>query len=340
MESLLVNEPLLERELRIGSISIRNALLLAPMEGYSDQPFRRICKRMGADLVYTEFTSSEGLVRLAGKTARKISLAEDERPAGVQIFGRDPDRMEAAARRVAEEQQPDIVDINFGCPARKVCGHGAGSQLMREPDLLVEIARRVVEAVELPVTAKIRLGWDWDNINVIEIGLRLQEAGIQALTVHGRTRNQKYEGEADLDWIARVKEALDIPVIGNGDVRTAEDAERMFRHTGADAVMIGRGAMHNPWIFREARAWIDHREVLPAPRLLDRVNLLLDHLALSIEHKGEERAVLEMRKMYSAYLKEYRGVRQLRSELVCILDAGEVRSRLLQLRDELEEQDE
>lgn len=328
----------LNRRLKIGEFEFRNALLLAPMEGYSDQPFRRICKRLGADLVYTEFTSSEGLVRLAGKTARKISLAEDERPAGVQIFGRDPERMEAAARRVALEEAPDILDINFGCPARKVCGTGAGSQLMREPDLLIDIVRRVVKAVDVPVTAKTRLGWDSQSLNAVDIGLRLQDAGIQALAIHGRTRCQKYEGVADLDEIARVKEALSIPVIGNGDVRTAEDAERMFRHTGVDGVMIGRGAMHNPWVFREARAWIDRREVLPVPSLLDRLDLLLEHLELSIEHKGETRGVLEMRKMYSAYLKEYRGVRHLRSELVRIEGVDELRDRLLRLRGELMEE--
>lgn len=327
----------LNRTLRIGALEIRDGLLLAPMEGYSDQPFRRICRQLGADLVYTEFTSSEGLVRMAGRTASKVELADDERPAGIQIYGRDPGRMAAAARSVAENR-PDLIDINFGCPARKVCGGGAGSQLMREPDLLVEIAGAVAKAVELPVTAKLRLGWDSDSINIVEVALRLQDLGLKALTIHGRTRCQKYEGVADLDGIAAVKQALEIPVVGNGDVRTPQEAERMFRHTGVDAVMIGRGAIHNPWIFREARAWLDRGETLAPPELVERVDLLLLHLAYSMEHKGERRAILEMRKMYAAYLREYRGIKTLRNELMTIEEAAPLRERLLTLREELASQ--
>jgi len=326
----------LNRVLRVGALEIRDGLLLAPMEGYSDQPFRRVCRRLGADLVYTEFTSSEGLVRMAGRAANKIDLAGDERPAGIQIYGRDPGRMAAAARGVARNR-PDLVDINFGCPARKVCGGGAGSQLMREPELLVEIARQVVAAVELPVTAKLRLGWDEGSINIVEVALRLQDLGVQAVTVHGRTRCQKYEGQADWEWIARVKQALEIPVIGNGDVRCGRDAERLFRETGVDAVMIGRGAIHNPWIFREARAWLERGVDLPAPTLVERVDLLLEHLELSIAHKGERRAILEMRKMYAAYLRDYRGIKALRGELMALEAAGPVRDRLRRLREELAE---
>lgn len=324
----------LDRILRIGALEIRDGLLLAPMEGYSDQPFRRICRRLGADLAYTEFTSSEGLVRMAGRTASKVDLADDERPAGIQIYGRVPARMAEAARTVSRNR-PALVDINFGCPARKVCGGGAGSQLMREPDLLVEIARAVVGAVELPVTAKLRLGWDHASINIVEVALRLQDLGLKALTIHGRTRCQKYEGEADLDWIAEVKRALEIPVVGNGDVRTPQEAERMFRHTGVDAVMIGRGAIHNPWIFREARAWLDRGELLAPPGLVERVDLLMEHLELSMEHKGERRAILEMRKMYAAYLREYRGIKALRNELMLVEDAAPLRDRLHALREEL-----
>jgi tRNA-dihydrouridine synthase B len=324
----------LHRRLRIGALEIDNGLLLAPMEGYSDQPFRRICRRLGADLVYTEFTSSEGLVRMAGRTERKVALAADERPAGIQIYGRDPGRMAAAARTVARNR-PELIDINFGCPARKVCGGGAGSQLMREPELLLTIARAVIEAVELPVTAKLRLGWDHDSINIVEVALRLQDLGFHAVTIHGRTRCQKYEGAADLDWIARVKAALDIPVIGNGDIRSGADAERMFRHTAVDAVMIGRGAIHNPWIFRECRAWLEDRRMPDQPSLVERVDLLREHLELAIEHKGERRAILEMRKMYAAYLREYRGIKALRCELMAIEDPGALRERMGALREEV-----
>ncbi len=315
------------RILKIGSLCITNGLLLAPMEGYTDQPFRRICRRLGADLVYTEFTSSEGLVRMAGRTARKISLAEDERPAGVQIFGRDPERMADAARRLIEGE-PDIVDINFGCPVRKVTGGGAGSQLMRDPERLLAIARAVREAVDIPVTAKLRLGWDHDSINVVEICQRLQDIGIEAVAIHGRTRCQKYTGLADWDWIARVREALEIPVIGNGDVLTPQDAQRMFEHTGCHAVMIGRGVMHNPWLFARCRAWLDEGRDLPLPDISDRVRVCLEHLSLAVEHKGELRAVLEMRKMYPGYLREVPGMRQLRAELVTLTTEASVRERL------------
>jgi tRNA-dihydrouridine synthase B len=322
------------RELRIGSLRLENALLLAPLEGYSDQPFRRICRRLGADLVYTEFTSSEGLVRLAGRTANKIALAADERPVGIQIYGRDPERMALAARRAAGNQ-PELIDINFGCPARKVCGGGAGSQLMREPELLLEIAGAVVRAVELPVTVKMRLGWDEDSRNAVDLALRLQDLGVQALTIHGRTRCQKFEGEADWDGIAEVKRALEIPVIGNGDVKCPEDALRLFLHTGVNAVMIGRAAIHYPWIFRETRSFLRGDGLPEAPLLAERVALLRDHLELSLEHKGEHRAVLEMRKMYAAYLRDYPGIRALRMELMALLEASAVRERLDRLQEEV-----
>ena len=324
----------LGRRLRIGALDLSDALLLAPMEGYSDQPFRRICRRLGADLVYTEFTSSEGLVRMAGRTASKIALAEDERPVGIQIYGRDPGRMALAARQ-AERNAPDLLDINFGCPARKVCGGGAGSQLMREPDLLLENAAAVVQAVALPVTVKMRLGWDGDSRNAVELALRLQDLGVKALTIHGRTRCQKFEGQADWDGIAEVKRAVEIPVIGNGDVRAPEDALRMFRHTDVDAVMIGRAAIHYPWIFRETRAFLSTGQAPPPPGLEERVALLREHLELSLAHKGERRAVLEMRKMYAAYLRDYPGIRALRVELMALEDPAAVRDRLFRLAEDV-----
>ncbi len=322
------------RTLRIGALQLENALLLAPMEGYSDQPFRRICRRLGADLVYTEFTSSEGLVRLAGRTASKIALAEDERPVGIQIYGRDAGRMALAARRAAENE-PDLLDINFGCPARKVCGGGAGSQLMREPELLLEVAGAVARAVELPVTVKMRLGWDEGSRNAVELALRLQDLGIRALTIHGRTRCQKFEGEADWDGIAEVKRAVEIPVIGNGDVKSPRDALRLFLHTGVDAVMIGRAAIHYPWIFRETREFLRTGTPSAPPDLAERVALLRGHLDLALAHKGEHRAVLEMRKMYAAYLRDYPGIRSLRMELMALDEAPAVRARLERLQEEV-----
>jgi len=324
----------LGRVLRIGPLSIPNALLLAPLEGYSDQPFRRLCRELGADLVYTEFTSSEALVRLAGNSSRKISLAEDERPVGIQIYGRDPGRMADAAQRAAENL-PELIDINFGCPARKVCGGGSGSQLMREPELLLEITRRVVEAVTLPVTVKMRLGWDERSRNAVELALRLQDLGVQALTIHGRTRCQKFDGVADWDAIAEVKASVDIPVIGNGDVKCPDDALRLFQQTGVDGVMIGRAAIHYPWIFRESRAFLDRGELLAPPDLRERCALLRRHLELSAAHKGGQRAVLEMRKMYGAYLRDYPGIRALRMELMQLVELEAVAFRLARLEEEL-----
>jgi len=322
------------RRLRIGALDIPDALLLAPMEGYSDQPFRRICRRLGADLVYTEFTSSEGLVRLAGRTASKIALADDERPVGTPIYGRDPGRMALAAPQ-AERNGPDLLDLNFGCPARKGCGGGAGSQLMREPELLLENAAAVVKAVALPVTVKMRLGWDDDSRNAVVLALRLQDLGVKALTIHGRTRCQKFEGQADWDGIAEVKRAVEIPVIGNGDVRVPEDALRLFLHTGVDAVMIGRAAIHYPWIFRETRAFLETGVAPPPPGLEERVGLLREHLELSLAHKGDRRAVLEMRKMYAAYLRDYPGIRALRAELMALEDPAAVRGRLARLAEDV-----
>ncbi|MCA9785432.1 MAG: tRNA dihydrouridine synthase DusB [Candidatus Cloacimonetes bacterium] len=319
---------------QVGNVRLENAVMLAPMEGYSELPFRRICRRLGASMVFTEFTSSEGLVRLAGNTERKIRIAEDERPVGIQIYGRDPGRM-ANAARIAEANNPELVDINFGCPAKKVTGGGCGSQLMREPEIIYSIVSAVRRAVSLPVTCKLRLGWDDGSRNVVDVCRRLQDLGVAGVAIHGRTRCQKYLGQADWEAIARVREALEIPVIGNGDVASPEDAQRMFEQTGVAAVMIGRAAIHNPWIFRDCRAWLDHGQHLPAPDLLDRLDVLESHLDESVEHKGEARAVLEMRKMYASYLKNYHNIRVLRGELMQLAEVQPIRDRLALLREEL-----
>lgn len=319
---------------QVGTVQLENAVMLAPMEGYSELPFRRICRRLGASMVFTEFTSSEGLVRLAGNTERKIRIAEDERPVGIQIYGRDPGRM-ANAARIAQANGPELVDINFGCPAKKVTGGGCGSQLMREPERIYAIVSAVRRAVDLPVTCKLRLGWDDSSRNVVEVCRRLQDLGVAGVTIHGRTRCQKYTGEADWEAIARVAGALEIPVVGNGDVTTPERAERMFEQCGVAAVMIGRAAIHNPWIFRDCRAWLDRGEIPPPPGLVDRLDVLVSHLEECVEHKGEARAVLEMRKMYASYLKAYRNIRSLRIELMGLEEVAPIRDRLARLREEL-----
>nr|MBC8478130.1 tRNA dihydrouridine synthase DusB [bacterium] len=295
---------MLQRELNIGKLKLQNALLLAPMEGYTDISFRGVCKELGADLVYTEFVSSEGLRRDVSRSSRKIIFREEERPVGIQIFGNDPQAMGEAAR-ISSRLQPELLDLNFGCPVRKVAGKGSGAALMKTPDLLLEIAEAVIRSTDLPVTAKLRLGWDEDSINILEIAPELEKLGIAAITLHARTRAQKYSGNARWEWIRRLKDRVQVPVIGNGDVVTPQDALQMFAETGCDAVMIGRGATSYPWIFRDTRIFLNDGVVPPPPDLRERLELLLHHYRLSLTCKGEERGVWEMRHLHSRYLRDH-----------------------------------
>lgn len=315
----------------VGHIRLERPLLLAPMEDVTERPFRRLCRRYGADLVYTEFINSEGLIRAAARTRAKIDLADDEHPVGIQIYGNKLDSLVEAAR-VSEAAGPDLIDINFGCPARKVAckkaGVGAGAGLLREPDLLIEITRAVVRAVSLPVTVKTRLGWDDGSIIIEDLARRLEDTGIAALTLHARTRSQGFKGQADWSWIARVKQAVRIPVVGNGDIREPADAARMFAETGCDAVMIGRGAMGNPWLFRRAREVLDGRPDPGPPTLEERVAVYLDLLDTSVTEKGEPRGVHEMRKFLSGYLKEVYGIRTLRNRIMQESTREGVRARI------------
>jgi tRNA-dihydrouridine synthase B len=316
---------------QVGHITLERPLLLAPMEDVTERPFRRLCRRYGADLVYTEFVNSEGLIRAASKTRAKISLAEDEHPVGIQLYGNRADSLVEAAR-VAESVGPDLIDINFGCPARKVAckkdGVGAGAGLLRQPDLLLEITRSVVQAVSLPVTVKTRLGWDEGSIIIEDLARKLEDTGIAALTLHARTRSQGFKGQADWSWIARVKQAVRIPVIGNGDIREPADAVRMFAETGCDAVMIGRGALGNPWLFQRARAVLDGRPDPGPPTLGERLAVYLDLLDTSVAEKGEPRGVYEMRKFLSGYLKEVYGIRTLRNLIMQESTREGVRARI------------
>jgi len=322
------------RVLEIGDLRLENAVLLAPLDGYTDLPFRLLCRKLGASMAFTEFTNCQGLATRGASSLGKISIAAHERPVGCQIYGREPKRM-AKAARVAQAQSPDVIDLNFGCPARKVGSGGCGSQLMREPGLLFEIVRAVVAEVSLPVTCKLRLGWDASSINVIEVCLRLQDLGVRAVTIHGRTRCQKYRGEASWDWIARVKDALEIPVIGNGDIRTAAEARLRFEQSGVDAVMIGRAAIERPWVFREIRALLDSGRSLPPPSRVERVNWLIELLDDAVVYKGLRRGVRETRKMYATFLRDCEGFEALRRELVRLEELPAIRDRLFRLRDEL-----
>ena len=299
------------------------------MEDVTDASFRYICKKFGADMVYTEFVSSDALVRDVPKSLAKFTIYDYERPIGIQIYGNIPDAMVDSAVKV-EKANPDVIDINFGCPVKKIAGRGAGSGMMREPDKMVEITRRVVEAVHTPVTVKTRLGWDNDSKIIVELAERLQDAGIAALTIHGRTRAQMYKGEADWSLIGAVKNnpRMHIPIIGNGDIRTPQDAKNAFDRYGVDAIMIGRASFGHPWIFSEIRHYLDTGEELPPMSVVDRVALAKDHLAKSIEIKGERRGVFEMRRHLACYFKGLENFKETRLKLVTLTDIDELMKTL------------
>ncbi|MBK8230216.1 MAG: tRNA dihydrouridine synthase DusB [Candidatus Eisenbacteria bacterium] len=300
----------------VGTMRIERGIFLAPMEDVSEQPFRRLCRRFGADLVYTEFVSSEGLIREAARTQAKIVLAEDEHPVGIQLYGNRHAAL-VEATHLAVSQGPDLIDINFGCPVKKIaCKSGAGSGLLREPELLLSLTRSVVEASPLPVTVKTRLGWDEKSIIIVDLARRLEDLGVKALTLHARTRSQMFKGEAAWEWIGKVKRAVSIPVIGNGDVKEPADVARMFAQTGCDAVMIGRAAIGNPWIFQRARALLQTGVDPGPPSLEARIEVYLGLLDEELARKDEPRAVREMRKHLSGYLRGAPNVSHLRAALM------------------------
>lgn len=311
---------------KIGNIEFRDkALFLAPMEDVTDPSFRYICKEYGADMMYTEFVSSDGLTHNAEKSFKKMEVFDYERPIGIQIYGHIPDAMVEAAK-FAEQNKPDLIDINFGCPVNKIAKRGAGSGMMRFPDLMVEITEKVVKAVNLPVTVKTRLGWDEDSLIIVELAERLQDAGIKALTIHGRTRCQMYKGQADWTLIGKVKEnpRMKIPIIGNGDIIDGPSCKEAFDRYGVDAVMIGRATYGHPWIFKEIRHYLDTGEEMPPMSVKDRVDLAKQHFLKSIEVKGERRGLLEMRRHLSCYFKNLFNFKETRMKLVTENDPQKV----------------
>ena len=304
--------------MKIGEVEFRDRpLVLAPMEDVSDPPFRVLCRRFGADLVYTEFISAGGLVHEARSSLEKLGFSEDERPVAIQLFGGKADYIRKAAE-VVEEAEPDFIDINFGCPVKKVIRQGAGAGILRDIPKMKQLTEIVLSVARRPVTVKTRLGWDDSSIQILDTARMLEDCGISALAVHARTRAQGYKGEARWDWLRKLKEeaGLGIPLIGNGDVLTPENARDMFEQTGVDAVMIGRGAMGNPWIFREVRHFLDTGEHLPPPSWQDRLAVIKEHLNMKCDWQGEKVGVLEMRKMYGGYLKGFHGAADLRKRLM------------------------
>jgi len=312
---------------KIGNIDIEKPLLLAPMEDVTDLPFRVICKRMGADMVYTEFVNSDGLVRGSKKTRQKMSFWEEERPLGIQIYGGEISSMEGAAQ-LAESFNPDLIDINCGCWVKDVAMRGAGAGLLRDLPKMEKIASTVVSAVRLPVTLKTRLGWDPKSIRIVDVARMCEQAGIRALTVHCRTRDQGHKGSVDYTWIPKIKQAVSIPVIVNGDIVTPQDVKKVFDETGADGVMIGRGAVVNPWIFRQAKHFLATGELLPEPGIEERVALLREHLHLSVDFKGERAGVIELRKHYSGFLRGLPRVSKIRMELMQFTEAQPILDHL------------
>ncbi|MFM1793070.1 MAG: hypothetical protein RLZZ252_1424 [Bacteroidota bacterium] len=312
---------------KIGDISLGEfPLLLAPMEDVSDPPFRYVCKQHGADLMYTEFISSEGLIRDAIKSRQKLDIFDYERPIGIQIFGGDEEAM-AMAAKIVDATQPDLLDINYGCPVQKVVCKGAGAGVLKDIDLMVRLTKAVVNATNLPVTVKTRLGWDDSSKNIEEVAERLQDVGIKALTIHGRTRVQLYKGEADWRLIAKVKEnpRIQIPIFGNGDIDSPQKALEYRNRYGVDGIMIGRAAIGYPWIFREIKHFFATGKEMLGPSLDERIEACLTHFEKSVEWKGEKLGVLEMRRHYSNYFKGLPNFKELRMKLVNAENADMVR---------------
>ena len=311
---------------KIGNIELGSfPLLLAPMEDVSDPPFRALCKEQGADVMYTEFISSEGLIRDAAKSMMKLDIYEKERPIGIQIFGANLDSMLQAVD-IVEKTKPDIIDINYGCPVKKVVCKGAGAGILKDIPKMVSLTKAIVERTKLPVTVKTRLGWDHDSIQIVDVAERLQDVGAQAISIHGRTRAQMYKGDADWYPIAAVKnnQRMHIPVFGNGDVDTPERAVMMRDEFGLDGAMIGRASIGNPWFFAQVKHYFKTKEHLPPPTIKDRVEMARRHLQMAIDWKGDKLGVFETRRHYTNYFKGIPHFKEYRLQMVTLDNASEV----------------
>jgi tRNA-dihydrouridine synthase B len=320
---------------KIGDVELgKRPLLLAPMEDVTDPSFRFICKHFGADIVYTEFISSDGLIRDALKSQKKLEIVDYERPVGIQIYGHLIDPMVESAR-IAESVSPDIIDINFGCPVSKISNRGAGAGMLRNVPLMIEMTAQIVKAVKKPVTVKTRLGWDDKSKNIVEIAERLQDVGIQALTIHGRTRSQLYKGQADWSLIGEVKknQRMKIPIIGNGDIISPKSAFEAFEKYGVDGIMIGRASVGQPWIFRDIKHYFNTGEEITPLTIIEKVELAKLHFRKSIEYKGDRVGVFEMRKHFSNYFKGLPNFKDTRLRLLTTNEIEEIISILNEIKD-------
>ena len=318
---------------KIGDIELGEfPILLAPMEDVSDPPFRKICKRFGVDLMYTEFISSEGLIRDAVKSTKKLDIFNFERPIGIQIFGGNEDSMKKAVE-IASEVKPDIIDINYGCPVKKVTCKGAGAGILQDIPKMVKLTKSIVNCTNIPVTVKTRLGWDEKSMYIVEVAEKLQDVGIKAISIHGRTRKQMYKGSANWTLIEKTKEnpRLNIPVFGNGDVFSAHDVKEKKDLSNVDGVMIGRGSIGNPWIFNEINSFIKNGILPPPPTIKERIDVVKEHLDLSIKWKGEKLGILEMRRHYTNYFKGFKGIKNFRIKLVTSNNVNEINDTLQEI---------
>ncbi|MBR6492177.1 MAG: tRNA dihydrouridine synthase DusB [Bacteroidales bacterium] len=313
--------------MNIGKITFEGVpVILAPMEDVSELPFRILCKEMGADLVFSEFIASEGLIRDAEKSIIKLRISEKERPIAIQIFGGETDSLVKAAEK-ALESNPDIIDLNCGCPVKKVVSKGGGAAMLRTPDKMVKAAGEIVKVCgDIPVTVKTRIGWDQDSINIMDIALQLQDVGVSALTIHGRTRCQMYTGAADWNVIASVKNnpAITIPIIGNGDIDSGEKAKQCLDMSHVDGLMIGRAAIGNPWIFNQIKAYLKDGSIIGPPSIEQRVEMCRRHILMSVDYKGEKRSILEMRHHYGCYFRAIRNFKPFKMELMKAMSADEL----------------